>query len=370
MFGAAQWMIRVAEFAVGFSTGVMLPTQQIVTAETMRPKQRPTFGVLNYVLFSLGTLLAFGLHRCGLDVRGLCIVSAVLALPHFIAAGFFHPETPRFLFTKDKKTECVDALQWLRGHERDIGVEYTEMADTIGMLHREGNSAWQIYTDRSVLFPVLLSATLMTLTALSGLLPVSFLLISGFELEHRSAHMTGLLLTINVVSPCAALLLVHRVGRKMLILISTSAMTASLLFLALLSHFQDISSFGEDSFGWTLQAAAVMFVVAHQCGCGPLSWVVMTETLPCRALEAGVALASACWWAFNLALSMTLRQLYTTLTPTGVFWLHAVVCALAYGFALLFLPDVRRLSLEEIERYYAKITNADKGFRFRTSTNL
>lgn len=54
--------------------------------------------------------------------------------------GFFHPETPRYLFAiKDKKAECANALQWLRGRLADIGQEYTDLADSI-ILHGGSNT--------------------------------------------------------------------------------------------------------------------------------------------------------------------------------------------------------------------------------------
>ena len=36
------------------------------------------------------------------DVRGLAVINVIGVAFHFVAAGFFHPETPRLLFAADR----------------------------------------------------------------------------------------------------------------------------------------------------------------------------------------------------------------------------------------------------------------------------
>ena len=86
-------------------------------------------------------------------VAGLGVLNIIISATHFVAIGFFHPETPRFLFAvKDKKAECANSLQWLRGKMEDIGQEYTELADSV-MLHSppaSGTHLFQVLCDRYV----------------------------------------------------------------------------------------------------------------------------------------------------------------------------------------------------------------------------
>ena len=86
-------------------------------------------------MVALGSLTAHLLSNVVPWLAGLCVLNIIILAIHFISVGFFHPETPRFLFSvKDKKADCANALQWLRGKMEDIGTEYTEMADSV-MLH-------------------------------------------------------------------------------------------------------------------------------------------------------------------------------------------------------------------------------------------
>ena len=83
--------------------------------------------------------------------------------------------------------------------------------------------------------------------------------------------LTQVILALGLAGPFLSLLAVRRTGKKILLLASTAAMTAAALFLALLSHFEDLAHF---EYGSAIPAAAVIaFVFAFQIGLGPLSWI-------------------------------------------------------------------------------------------------
>ena len=69
-------------------------------------------------------------------------------------------------------------------------------------------------------------------------------------------------------------------------------MASSLLFITLLAHFQDekLLQFISHSpaFGWTVQTAIVAFLLGHQMGAGPLSWLLAAELMPAKAIEVGL----------------------------------------------------------------------------------
>ena len=67
------------------------------------------------MMLAFGSLLAHLLSKVVPWLAGLCVLNVVILVTHFIAIGFFHPETPRFLFAvKDRKADCANSLQWLR----------------------------------------------------------------------------------------------------------------------------------------------------------------------------------------------------------------------------------------------------------------
>ena len=85
----------------------------------------------------------------------------------------------------------------------------------------------------------------MTLTSLTGLLNITFLLRSNFQLGQSQpsnlslVDMGYIVAGVNVLIPLFTTVLIHRIGQKMFLLVSSGLMAASLLFLTLLAHFQD-----------------------------------------------------------------------------------------------------------------------------------
>ena len=147
---------------------------------------------------------------------------------------------------------------------------------------------------RSVLQPLITSVTLMSLTSLSGLLNITFLLRSNFRLGSSSQQadqisasdfhlmdMGYIVAGANVLAPLLTCIFVQRFGQKRFMLFSAGLMSASLLFLTLLAHFQDdrlVEFIGNSpAFGWTVQTAIVAFLIGHQIGAGPFSWLFCGE---------------------------------------------------------------------------------------------
>ena len=56
---------------------------------------RASLGGLSYGMLAMGSLLAHLLSNLVPWLAGLCVLNMVILVTHFIAVGFFHPETPR-----------------------------------------------------------------------------------------------------------------------------------------------------------------------------------------------------------------------------------------------------------------------------------
>jgi len=179
----------------------------------------------------------------------------------------------------------------------------------------------------------------------------------------------------NVLAPLITCIFVQRFGQKRFMLFSAGLMAASLLFLTLLAHFQDgrlIEFIGTSpAFGWTVQTAIVAFLIGHQLGAGCFSWLFCVELIPQKAIEVGLAVSSAVWWAFNLVFSLTLASLLSVVGISGISAIHAIVSGLMFAVVLSVVPDIRDNTLQEIEEFYRIITNTplDKKFRFSFRSN-
>lgn len=104
---------------------------------------------------------------------------------------------------------------------------------------------------------------------------------------------------------------------------------------------------------------------------GFLNFCVAVELIPQKAVEVGLAVSSAVWWAFNLVFSLTLASLLSVVGISGISAIHAIVSGLMFAVVLSVVPDIRDNTLQEIEEFYRIITNTplDKKFRFSFRSN-
>ncbi|TRY72458.1 hypothetical protein TCAL_10544, partial [Tigriopus californicus] len=351
------WMVHVAEVLCGVSIGIHVPLQQIVTAESLSAFRRASIGILSYILVHLGILLAHLLSSV-IVVQALAIVNLVALILNFLSSGFAHPETPRFHFDRVERSKCVNALQWLRGKSSDIGFEYEELAHNLSILatpsfnRRERLNS--LIKSRSVYQPLLTSVTILILSVACGYLPITFLFITNFHLSvpKLDEDLRNLLLISNVLAPCIPLFLIDRLGRKLLLLISTALMAVSMTFLALLAHMEpDITLF---QVKYTAIVASAVFLLSFQVGLGPLAWILAMELIPGSLLPWAVPVVSSTWWILGLVFTLTMRPVFDTIGVPGFCTIFAVVSGLTYGFVLEWIPDYREVSLEEIERFFRK----------------
>nr|KAG5696434.1 hypothetical protein BaRGS_020971 [Batillaria attramentaria] len=83
-----------------------------------------------------------------------------------------------------------------------------------------------------------------------------------------------------------------------------------------------------------------------------MPWTINSEIYPMWARGTGNAIATFFNWAFNLLVSYTFLTLTETITKYGTFWLFAGICVLGLTFTIIFVPETRNKSLEEVEELF------------------
>ncbi|KAK7482777.1 hypothetical protein BaRGS_00025943, partial [Batillaria attramentaria] len=103
---------------------------------------------------------------------------------------------------------------------------------------------------------------------------------------------------------------------------------------------------------WMAVLGLALFVLSFAPGLGPMPWTINSEIYPMWARGTGNAIATFFNWAFNLLVSYTFLTLTETITKYGTFWLFAGICVLGLTFTIIFVPETRNKSLEEVEELF------------------
>ncbi|KZZ96260.1 General substrate transporter [Ascosphaera apis ARSEF 7405] len=96
-----------------------------------------------------------------------------------------------------------------------------------------------------------------------------------------------------------------------------------------------------------------LFEVFYSPGEGPVPFTYSAEAFPLHIREVGMSWATAVTWCFNFILSFTWPHLMTAFKVQGAFGWYAAWCLVGWVAVLLFLPETKELTLEELDQVFS-----------------
>ena len=97
-----------------------------------------------------------------------------------------------------------------------------------------------------------------------------------------------------------------------------------------------------------------LYIAAFAPGMGPLPWAINAEIYPTWARSTAISIATTFNWSFNLVVSMTFLTLADLLGQPQTFGMYAGISFVGLFFVLLFLPETKGRSLEEMEDLFQR----------------
>lgn len=83
-------------------------------------------------------------------------------------------------------------------------------------------------------------------------------------------------------------------------------------------------------------------------GFGPLPWAVMAEVFPTKVKGLGSAITAGFGWFVSFLLTKFFNDIINVLNASVPFFFFAVCCILSLILTVLYLPDTRNMTLQEI----------------------
>jgi MFS family permease len=147
-----------------------------------------------------------------------------------------------------------------------------------------------------------------------------------------------------VLITVVAILLVDRLGRRFLLLLGTAGMAVMLTPVGLSFHFHTA--------GKIVFYEMIGYIVFFGIGLGPVVWLLISEIYPTKIRGKAMSLATLSVWGANWLVAGTFLSLVQAAGPAGTFWIFAVICVLGFFFCLVFAPETKHKTLEDIERHW------------------
>ena len=395
----------------GLAVGGAILIAPVYIAEISPSKQRGSLVSLNQLMIVLGISASFFSNYFLLNVgdnnwRWMLGMDAVPAALYFVFL-FAVPESPRWLFGKGQPERAKEILIKACGVEqaevevRNIRQSFAERAPDArvsGLFSRKMSF---------VLFIALAIAFFQQITGINAIfyyLPTIFVQAGGgTNAAFRQAVLVGL---VNLGMTFVAIWLVDRLGRKPLLAIGAAGMAVSLLTCSWAFHAANYQlseksfavlqeskvpadlitglknsvgkvfatdkeyiadlerQFGAERLkpyhdslitaGLNIRASLVLFaiigfVASFAISLGPVMWVLLSEIFPNQ--YRGLAMSLAGFWNATVSASVTFIFPWelSHFGSAGTFLGYGLMAAVALLFIVLFIPETKGKTLEELE---------------------
>ncbi|ELY3597115.1 sugar porter family MFS transporter [Cronobacter turicensis] len=343
-------MLAIARFILGLAVGVASFTAPLYLSEIAPERIRGSMISLYQLMITIGILAAFVSDTAlsgGGHWRWMLGIITFPAVVLFIGVLTL-PESPRWLMMKRRDALAASVLKQLRNSDKDAQHELNQIRESVKIKQR----GWQLFrhnahfrrsTGLGILLQFMQQFTGMTVIMYYA--PKIFE-IAGFATTRQQMWGTVIAGLTNVLATFIAIGLVDRWGRKPVLKLGFAVMAVCMGILGFMFYSGLHSAVGQ----YLAVLILLLFITGFAMSAGPLIWVLCSEIQPLAGRDFGVTCSTMANWIANMIIGATFLTLIDTIGSPNTFWLYGLLNVVCIVLTLLFVPETKNISLEDIER--------------------
>ncbi|KAK7072681.1 hypothetical protein SK128_016296 [Halocaridina rubra] len=341
-------LLYIARIGLCISTYIIKSFFQAYIAELCQPKIRGTIAAMPELIIAIGVLIIYVMA----NFFSYELVTALCAAPFLplLIITFFIPESPYWLARRNRAEEAKFSLQRMRGQKFGFEKELR----TITTNTKPQESAWTQVRElrkKKHSIPVVYVLMILALREVSG--QTAIFSYSVYMFRQAGVQLDAFLCTVligcvRVTSTFIALLVVDRLGRRPVMIGSTSfcALAELVSGIALLMNLPGTS--------WVPLAGLLIYVLAFGLGQAGVPWIIMGELLPTPVRSIGSAIITFCYCLLMFIVNYIFFWLLENLQLGGIFCLFAISNVILLVILCIWLPETKGRSLQELESAFVK----------------
>lgn len=297
------------------------------------------FNVVVGILFAYFSNYLISLTKSGINEWRWQLAAPALPSLIFLFLLFAIPRSPRWLVEKKRFGEARDVLAKV-GEINPQG----ELAQIIESVKLEERLSGEKLFTRSHRLPIFLAVTIAIFCQFSGINAVLYYLNDIFSAAGASANSGGIQTiavgATNLVFTSLAMLVIDKVGRRILLLIGSVGMAATLLGIALIFKTQ----MHRELLVWLL----IGYCASFSFSLGAVIWVYMSEVFPNGVRAKGQTLGSLTHWMMNAIIAIAFPMLAAR-SSAYPFLFFAAMMVVQFFVVLFVYPETKNVSLEDMQ---------------------
>ncbi len=364
-----------AKAIYGLGIGFAMHGAPVYIAETAPSSLRGTLISLKEAAIVFGILCGYfcASQYVGEDGgwRTMFLTSVPLAVVTLVGAGFILPDSPRWLASKNM--DSFPALKKLRGpnvSEVELMNELDEINMFADVRRKEEmgkpRSPFAIL-DKKYAKALYVGLSVVLFQQFTGQPSVLYYATQTFEAAGWSTQGASNIAVVvgvfKLIMTGIAVWKVDSLGRRPLLLGGVSAITLSLMVLALASPDFAGSGVGVAALSETQArfsvAAIFLYVGAYQVSFGPIAWLLVGEVFPTKVRSQAVGIATLLNFGSNFIVSLNLPYAIEQIGIKSTYFGFASIGILSVASIYFSVVETKGKTLEEIEDAYT-ITNETK----------
>ncbi|EAW08727.1 putative MFS sugar transporter [Aspergillus clavatus NRRL 1] len=369
MAGAISFgMMFAGRFVLGMGVGLEGGTVPVYVAESVPSRIRGNLVSLYQLNIALGEVLGYAVGAMFFGVHGdwRFILGSSLVFSTLLFVGMiFMPESPRYLMHKSRPVEAYGVWKRIRG----FGT-YESKAEFLGMRHavaaeneEQHNTkkwAWlDFFTDSRARRAMIYANVMVFLgqfTGVNAVMTYMGVLMTKIGFDSRTAVYMSLVgggsLLLGTIP---AVLYMEKFGRRYW---ANVMLPGFFLGLVLVGAGYTVDYTAHPATAEGLYLTGIILYMGFFGSYACLTWVIPAEVFPTYLRSYGMTTADANLFLCSFIVTYNFTRMMNSMTRIGLtLGFYGGIAVLGWFYQVLFMPETKNKSLEEIDELFSKPTS-------------